>query len=107
MHDLRSTDLSFGGSEVIITSVMASYDMLQGGNRCHITSDKQNVWCHKSDDKMSSEGRAYLAWAVPRLRPETPPRPLAYVCHTGMKAKVHCHSLSSWGFMILPPQSVV
>jgi len=102
--DVWTTDLSFAGAEVVITSVMASYDMLIGGNRCHITFDKQHAWCHKSDDKMSSEGRAYMAWGVPKLRPQQAPKPLAYVCHTGMKAKVHCHSLSAQGFMIAPPK---
>jgi hypothetical protein len=96
------TDVRLLGTKLIIRDVLASWNMREGGNRCHFKSQLQDAWCHQPDDIMGSAGRAYMALAVPALQPDQPALPMAYVCHSGMNARLICHTMSGYDF-ILPP----
>jgi hypothetical protein len=100
------TDVRLLGTKLVIKNVLASWDMRAGGNRCHFKSQLQDAWCHRPDDIMGSAGRAYMALAVPVLQPNQPALPLAYVCHSGMRARLICHAMSGYDF-ILPPVGVL
>jgi len=99
------TDVRLLGTKLVIKDVVASWDMRAGGNRCHFKSQLRDAWCHRPDDIMGSAGRAYMALAVPILQPNQLALPMAYVCHSGMKARLICHAMSGYDF-ILPPVGV-
>jgi len=103
--DAWTTDPRLWGKNVIIKRVLSSWSMTSGGNRCHVKSELRDMWCHRPEDLMSSEGRAYMALAVPSTEPNHTPLPLSYVCHTGMGAKLICHTMPGNDFL-LPPAEV-